>query len=178
MPRSFWKKEMDLITETYRGLNAELHRRNHRYGIGGSQHWRKIVPLLKVYKIKTILDYGCGKGTLSKVIHCTNYDPCVPEFNHEPVPHDLVVCTDVLEHIEPELLENVLTHIHSLTLKLGYFSIANRRDKSKNLPDGSNPHRIIESAEWWEERLKPYFTISRIPTTREQELLIKVKPCQ
>lgn len=65
----------------------------------------------------------------------------------------------VLEHIEPEMLDQVLTHLRELTRVVGYFVIATRPDRSKLLPDGTNPHKIIESAEWWVNRIDEYFEI-------------------
>ena len=104
---------------------------------------------------ESAVDYGCGKGLLKKNLRiaCTNYDPAVPEFSALPHPADLVVCTDVLEHIEPERLDSVLTHLRQLGRKGLYAVIATRPDSSKLLADGTNPHKIIKTARWWHDRL-------------------------
>jgi hypothetical protein len=61
---------------------------------------------------------------------------------------DLVVCTDVLEHVEPELLDTVLRHLRSLARKAVFVVIATR-PSNKTLSDGRNAHLIVETAEWW-----------------------------
>jgi hypothetical protein len=95
-----------------------------------------------------VLDYGCGKGTLD-VPGIRRYDPAIPEFSKSPSPAHLVVCTDVMEHIEPEYVGNTILHIYSLTKRVAYFQIATRRDKSKTLPDGTNPHKTVRKGKWW-----------------------------
>lgn len=104
---------------------------------------------------ESAVDYGCGKGRLQECLRipCVNYDPAVPEFSQVPEPADLVVCTDVLEHIEPECLEAVLQHLRHLGRKGVYAVIATRPDSSKLLADGSNPHKIIKPAQWWQKQL-------------------------
>lgn len=152
---------MKLITESYRKLNADLHKSKKKYGERGHRHLKKIKSLKKEYGCKTVLDYGCGKGMLSRLapFRVQNYDPAIEKYNRQPEPADLVVCTDVLEHIEPELLNNVLEHIRGLALRCVYFVIATRPDTSKTLPDGSNPHKIILHADQWAVRIHKYFTI-------------------
>jgi hypothetical protein len=100
-----------------------------------------------------VLDYGCGKGTLD-LPGIRRYDPAVPEYSKLPDPAHLVVCTDVMEHIEPEYVGNTILHIYSLTKRVAYFQIATRKDKSKNLPDGTNPHKTIRKAGWWLNTIK------------------------
>lgn len=150
---------MRLITEKYRELNEELHNRQGvQYGARGHRHLRRILEFSKRLGAQSIVDYGCGKGKLSKYvgIPCHNYDPAIKEFAELPPPADLVVCTDVLEHIEPECLDDVLDHIYGLAKKGIYAVIATRPDGSKTLADGSNPHKIIENAEWWCARLSQW----------------------
>ena len=48
------------------------------------------------------------------------FDPAFEEYG-EPQPADLVCCIDVLEHIEPEKLENVLLELSKITLNFGFF---------------------------------------------------------
>jgi 2-polyprenyl-3-methyl-5-hydroxy-6-metoxy-1,4-benzoquinol methylase len=150
---------MKLISDEYRKLNKELHLSPKKYGQRGHRHLGVVKSLRKKYKCKTVLDYGCGQGDLSRKawFAVQNYDPAVDEYSQLPAPADLVVCTDVLEHIEPELLDNVLSHLQELAVKVGYFVIATRYDTSKTLPDGSNPHKIVRKAEWWQKKLSEYF---------------------
>jgi hypothetical protein len=69
-----------------------------------------------------------------------------------PKPSDILVCTDVLEHIEPTLLDNVLDHIERLTREVALLVIS-CRPANAVLPDGRNAHLIIETPDWWLEKL-------------------------
>jgi hypothetical protein len=84
------------------------------------------------------------------------YDPSVEEFERLPAPADIVVSTDVLEHIEPECLDDVLKHIGSLTLKGAYLNIHTGKAKAI-LPDGRNAHLIQQPWDWWQSKLKNVF---------------------
>jgi hypothetical protein len=64
----------------------------------------------------------------------------------------LVVCNDVLEHVEPERLAAVLQHLRDLTWRGGYFTVATR-ESNKWLSDGRNAHLIIESVAWWRAQM-------------------------
>jgi 2-polyprenyl-3-methyl-5-hydroxy-6-metoxy-1,4-benzoquinol methylase len=76
----------------------------------------------------------------------------VPGRDVLPKPSDVVVCTDVLEHIEPEKLDAVLDHILRLT---GYFAhlVISTRPANAVLPDGRNAHLIVETPDWWLEKI-------------------------
>lgn len=146
---------MKLISEKYRNQNHLLHESPTKYGQRGHRHLNIVSKLRSAYECSSVLDYGCGKGDLSNHadFDVQNYDPAIHEYSDLPGQADLVVCTDVLEHIEPEFLENVLAHLAFLTQKVAYIVIATRYDRSKTLPDGSNPHKIVESADWWREKI-------------------------
>jgi hypothetical protein len=90
-----------------------------------------------------------------------NFDICRPEYAHEPPAADLVVCFDVLEHVEPEYLDEVIRHIKSKTRKVAHFVIANVPDETKLLPDGRNPHLIVEPPNWWYAKLREHFPFVR-----------------
>lgn len=151
----------DLITPEYRELNEQLHADRNDYGVKGNRRLMPVKQVRKDYECDTVLDYGCGSAALSRYakFDIANFDPCIPEHSDMPEPADLVVCNDVLEHVEPEKLDGVLTHLQYLIQKAGYFVIATRYDKSKLLADGSNPHKIVENAHWWKKKLKEYFKI-------------------
>lgn len=148
-----------LISEPYRELNRELHSRNPRYGTSG-QHWAPIVArIANLHHVETILDYGCGKGTLKEQLAgktpalVLEYDPAVPGKDTPPLPADFVVCGDVLEHIEPDCLGDVLDDIDRCANRLCMLVIATR-PADKHLIDGRNAHLIVEPLEWWKPKLK------------------------
>jgi hypothetical protein len=122
-----------------------------------------------------VLDYGCGQGSLARAIgdRVKEYDPAIPEKAAAPAPADLVVCTDVLEHIEPDCLAHVLDHLRDLTLKACFVVIATR-PAMKFLADGRNAHLIIETDAFWRKQLDMRFrTVSFEPMTGEFAAVIE-----
>lgn len=155
---------MTLITEAYRKEQAALHATGN-YGFAGLYYGRAVGALLHRSGARSILDYGCGsKRSLFQVLRLPEeviyegYDPAVPEYATEPLPAELVCCIDVLEHIEPELLDNVLDHLCSLCDPLGLFSIHTRPAK-KTLSDGRNAHLTQQGHQWWLTKLNRLFDI-------------------
>jgi hypothetical protein len=153
-------KPTDLISEPYLETQRELHGRPKGYGGKGHKWAQAVADLVKAYGAWSVLDYGAGQGTLAvkvkelvpSAVRVTSYDPAVPEFRHWPCFADLVVSTDVLEHVEPERLNSVLKHIRGLARKAVFLVIATR-PSNKTLTDGRNAHLILEQDEWWMERL-------------------------
>lgn len=143
-----------LITESYRSLNARLHSERPDYGTSGQRYARIVLDLCRRLDTRDILDYGCGKRTLESAlgfpIH--NYDPCIQGLEKPPEAHDIVVCTDVLEHIEPECLDGVLADLYRCTRKRAFLLVATI-PAVKFLADGRNAHLIQEEYEWWRDRL-------------------------
>lgn len=153
----------ELISTDYRDLNKRLHRDNLAYGVGGGRHVDRVLKMAEALKTHSILDYGCGKGYLAKKIQYPiwEYDPAVPGKDKSPRPADLVVCTDVLEHIEPDRLPYVLNDLRRCVKVCGYFTI-HTGPARKTLPDGRNTHLIQQGQTWWEKRLRKFFTIAKI----------------
>ena len=60
-----------------------------------------------------------------------------------------------LEHVGPDCRGDVLTDIRRLALKAAFIIAGTRLDGSKTLPDGRDPHLIVEPPEWWIARLRP-----------------------
>jgi hypothetical protein len=141
-----------LISEPYRALNAELHVKDPDWGTGGDA-W--IMHALAASQATDILDYGAGK---SKIKGARRYDPAIPEIAAEPEPADVVVCSKVLEHVEPECLDDVLDHLRRLTLRLVIIKVSIFKS-GKLLSDGRNVHLIVEPANWWLERLLPRWNL-------------------
>lgn len=152
-----------LITSTYQQLQQQLHEERPDYGDGhvSGRYHDMLRNLAQQLNTRSILDYGCGKAALQKSLPfpIQNYDPCMPEYSKRPQPADIVVCCDVLEHIEPECLANVLLDLSSLTKQVLFLNVA-CRPASKFLADGRNAHLIQESPNWWLAQLLPLFALT------------------
>lgn len=147
---------MKTITESYRSLNRQLLESGVGYGTTSYLRAPMVSALIAVLGAKTVLDYGCGAGTLAPSLkglaEVAEYDPAVPGKDKFCPAAELVVCTDVLERVEPECLDTVLAQIGYLTGKAAYLVISLVPSR-KSLPDGRNAHLIVESADWWLARL-------------------------
>lgn len=155
------------ISEKYLKKQQWLHGQPKGYGGRGDKWAHPIKNILRQHECQTMLDYGCGQGTLvaalqnmrnSLAVDFYEYDPAI--IGKQDIPSmffDMVVCTDVLEHIEPEKLPIVIDHLFKLTGKVLFLVIATR-PSNKWFPDGQNAHLIIEPESWWRERVAhPHF---------------------
>lgn len=166
-----------LISPMYKEMNRELHENKDRYilfqgkdygayGTSGYKWAHVVEKTCSYHKLTTVLDYGCGKGLLSAFLQAkgvplrvTNYDPAIPKWDEIPTERfDLVVCADVLEHIEPDCIDEVLDHIESVTGTLALLVISTKEAK-KTLPDGRNAHLIVKKPRWWKRKLKKRFRL-------------------
>ncbi|OGA23481.1 MAG: hypothetical protein A3I02_13215 [Betaproteobacteria bacterium RIFCSPLOWO2_02_FULL_67_26] len=161
-----------LIGEDYRRLQQQLHE-DPNYGEASVGFAPLVAQVLESTRYSEVLDYGAGKGRLGEalrqrvkrplVIHC--YDPAIPQWSAPPAPCGFVACIDVLEHIEPALIDNVLDDLKRVTVGVGVFTV-NTGPAVKLLPDGRNAHLIQQPAGWWLQKLTARFelvTFSRIP---------------
>ena len=132
-----------------------------------------------------ILDVGCGKGHYLKHIISLGFensfgvevsDECSKRYL-QGVPHevsdfvsfakakeslsyDFILCTDVLEHIDPEEIDEFLLHLTRLS-NHAFLGIANHSD----IHQGIQLHLIREPWPWWENKLKElYREVSHIST--------------
>jgi len=152
-----------VISAQYLDLNRRLHVDNLAYGVGGGKHAKTVKTLCEKLATRSVLDYGCGKSMLAKALPFPiwEYDPAIEGKDESPRPADLVVCTDVLEHIEPELLDFVLDDLRRVTRKIGFFVI-HTGASHKTLADGRNTHLIQQPREWWHLKLARFFQVAQI----------------
>jgi 2-polyprenyl-3-methyl-5-hydroxy-6-metoxy-1,4-benzoquinol methylase len=161
-----------LITPEYRELNRKLHQDNEHYGTSG-KNWRDAVRELSEHGRLRVLDYGCGRCTLSKSLgpayRVTNYDPCIEGLDTPPEPHDVVVCGDVMEHVEPDLVMNVLREVRRLCKVRGLFVIG-MTPAQKTLADGRNAHLSLHTQEVWVQSLEAAgFTVEEQSNPEEKD---------
>lgn len=149
----------------HHNVYKETHERYPDYFKGYSimSYVTQIDMLIKHYQIKTVLDYGCGKGmgwakynlkdvwNLDRVVL---YDPGVEQYATKPIEKSqLVICTDVLEHVPAHLIDDVLDDIDRCASDMIFLGISTR-PATKQLVDGTNAHATVKPDEWWDKKLQ------------------------
>ncbi len=168
----------DLISSAYLAEQVQLHAKPKGYGGRGDKWTQGVLDLVARFEARSVLDYGCGQGALARSLRApiigadsitiqkmtatgpseghpftvAEYDPARPGLDELPAPADLVVCTDVLEHIEPDKLGAVIDHLRGLTQK-ALFAVVATRPANKHLSDGRNAHLILKDGVWWTRTL-------------------------
>lgn len=156
------------ISEEYQQALTELHDHTE-WGISGANYaGPTIVNLLETYpEIRTILDYGCGEGTLKKYVEeqgiereWTLYDPGMREYSTKPEgTFDLVITTDVLEHVEPYMLDSVLRELVDYSNDFLYNDIAcylTHVTFQSGPYIGRDLHINLQAPDMWWERLSAF----------------------
>ncbi len=144
----------DLISPAYLETQVALHATPRGYGAKGARWAPTVLGLADALACHSVLDYGCGQGSLAEMLRASvrlivnQYDPAIPRHAQLPSPADLVVCTDVLEHVESEKIFAVVSHLRDLT-RVALFVVVSLVETSKRLIDGRNAHVLIRSVDWW-----------------------------
>ena len=164
---------MTLINEDYKRQLQEMHSTNTKFVGSGEKKLKKIRKFLNQYTPTSLIDFGCSHGELLPLlvehynIRAVGYDPGVAEFENIPTTAvDCLTSTDVLEHVEPEMIDDTLKIINTLFTKSAFLLIASYPAK-KSLPDGRNAHLIIESFDWWKTKLETFIDGKIVRTTIE-----------
>ena len=169
-------------SENYLNL-LKLEHKKGKWGITGGNYVYIIDSIAHTHSFSSILDYGCGHGSLAKAFeeHKPNlyrifeYDPGIEGKTDLPSPCELVVCIDVLEHIEEEYVDNVLEDLQRCVLKIGFFTVS-LRPAVRRLSDGSNAHVTVKPADWWFEKLNKRFIVLNAEGDDEHmEFLVRSK---
>ena len=153
-----------MIRPEYRDMLIEQRLRNKYWGGSAARNAGDHVCrfLEKRKDIITVLDFGCGIGTLNEYVakNCSRdnlqwheYDPSVPGKDSEPTSmFDCIITTDVLEHVEPESLDSTLDWIREHAIRSQFHHI-DFNDCKDTLLDGRSVHLIVEDLAWWERQL-------------------------
>lgn len=172
------------FTREYAELQKVLHAEGD-YGVAGQQYmpiiFHGVSQLAKRLGSVSVLDYGSAQGnTMRKVrdvmwlpptVTDRCYDPFIEGKDANPEAADFVICTDVLEHVEPECTWAVLDHIQSLTRQVAFFAISLVPAK-KILADGRNAHINLRDPEFWMREIKKRFIPGEVKLYGNGELLV------
>ena len=178
------------ITKYYKAQLQELHagRVDKKWGNSGARNFgnQLVGYISKFRRITTVLDFGAGQGTLGQYVteacpwvKWTSYDPGIPGIDTLPTgKFDLIVSSDVLEHIEPEEIDNVLEWLHEHARMSQYHHIA-CFEAGARLPDGRLAHLIVEDVHWWKDKFTlPNWDIQFYSDTMKRKRSTWQRSCQ
>jgi len=168
--------DIDLI-EYY----AQTHR-SRIYGTSSVKSLRFLRPEIAVLHPGSILDFGCGQSIfldcleLDYDVKLHRYDPAIPAYATLPEDKvDLLVCIDVLEHIEERELDKTLSGICSACRDALF--IMDTRKANHTLPDGRNAHVSLHTHDWWYEQLSRHFShLEPVKATRRSRAAFRTWP--
>ena len=154
------------FTENYQGHLRAHHEANPLWAKGKPKFaGADILGIIRARGyIRSILDYGCGKGGFG--VWLKEFYPEVQYFGYDPgilgkekLPDrkfDLVMTTDVMEHIEPALVDNTIQQLWDLTKTVMYNNIActptDERFKDEGEYKGESLHLSVHTPEEWRDR--------------------------
>jgi len=152
-----------MITEAYQKQLVQLHSKQ-KWGAQGWKALPDVLGLILQYQLKkpTILDYGAGEQTFEKTAKwalpqakVTSFDPGIPGIDKLAASQwDIIVCTDVMEHVEPQFVDQTLAALRAFTGRAAHLVIACTPAKTI-LPDGRNAHLTIQPDLWWLDKVTP-----------------------
>lgn len=167
-----------------------IHQKDPKYGRSSEKLIPTIDLLIKDLKSRgaihnlqpTILDFGCGKSHAAEIVGTLNnmrpirYDPAIPELEKIYVSKaDIVINTDVLEHLDLAEVNLVLQDIRSMT-ENAFFNIATT-SASKHLSTGENAHVTVHSPGWWKRKIEEFYRQAHyIPSSRSSVALTTWRP--
>lgn len=149
------------------------------YGASAYLYFDQIAKEVIDLNPSSVLDFGCGRSDLvahfwkdgGRVI--AKYDPAIPQYKEMPERvFDLVLCTDVMEHIPMADVDQILREVKTKS-KNAIFTISMKPARAK-LPDGRNAHVTLLNASEWSRWVKSIFREAiRIPTQWDHILMLK-----
>ena len=159
------------ISDQQLALNKELHQVNPAFGNRNQASGMAAQLPLAVQRMhemglcSSVLDYGTGKGLLVERLRLElpenmsidGYDPAVKKWSSKPnSPYDILLCLDVLEHVEGNTINSVIEDISSMTRHFCYIVI-DLQPAVKKLSNGRNAHILLAPVDWWVSRFSQTF---------------------
>lgn len=134
------------------------------HGLSILTHKDEIGKLISETGAKTLLDFGCGRGDAYRSPHklhhqwgisrknVTLYDPSFKQYAGRPVGRsDIVVCSDVLEHIPEEGVDRFVADLFNHA-KLAVWASVCTRPARKCFPGTDiNLHCTVKPYQWWHD---------------------------
>lgn len=154
------------------GAKQELYRQMHRSkpGYGAGPGGRDVAVLAQVIRERglsnaaSVVDWGCGTSKVAEKLwpeaKVILYDFAIEGIDDKPTgDHDVLICTDVMEHIPEEEVEGVLSEMRGLADTAIF--VIHTGEAHNRLPNGENCHCTVRPENWWTARLLDHWTIGQ-----------------
>jgi hypothetical protein len=152
---------MAIVEENLIAQYSAVHGDRKSWGKSAHRYLSQIQACVAELKPAVILEYGCGKSELCNQLDYGTaayhrYDPAIPHLDKMTVGYaDLLINTDVLEHIPRADIPDVLRHMRSLTERVFFYVCT--RPASTILPNGQNAHCTLLQADEWLALIRAHF---------------------
>lgn len=173
------------LAETYRRVWSHPAYRNYA---PGERNIDGMLAELSPRVGASFVDFGCGTGRPAQELAKRGYRVLALDFadncldNMVDVPFlvaDLTklpslsaqfgYCTDVMEHIDPDYVDDVLEGIARCVRGAVYFAISTVDDAFGPALEGKQLHLTVRKATWWTEKMAAYWPIIDIVATSDIE---------
>lgn len=147
------------LVPQYRAMASD---KGNFFGNAILQHQAAIGEVLSKYAVRTLIDWGCGRGDAYKHPHkvwrhwgikpgnITLYDPSFKEHATLPGhPADAVLCSDVLEHIPEPEVDAFVANLFAHATEVVWASFCNRPAKKFFPGTTINLHCTLHDMAWW-----------------------------
>ena len=152
-----------------------------------------IIEYLKISKVESVLDAGCGDGRFLKLLKKMNHNLVVSGIDiadnaidfrlkdiftqgclweEEPYKEvDAITCFDVLEHLPEMYIDKVLYNFNKFSRKLCIVSVCMVEDQfGKEINE--KLHLTVKDLFWWMDKLRRFFKIDFLYATETNFLAI------
>lgn len=150
----------------------------YRQNAPGERHVLQAVAGMEMKQGSSLIDFGCGTGRGAQMFKDAGYKVlgvdfaanCLDEnididftvsclWDLPDVSADYGYCTDVMEHIPPEKIDDVLSSISGCVRKC-FFNIHTAEDSMGQLIE-DELHLSVHPPEWWIDKLGEHFSVVR-----------------
>lgn len=162
---------------------------NKKYNLSDKIKIAWVEDWIKRDGFRTILDVGCGRGHYLKALKgykITGLEPSkylcehglqgLPDILHGGLPYathrywEALYCMDVLEHISPHQLDEVIISLSKLA-PVALIGVANHSD----IWEGVELHLVQEDAVWWKKRLEQHYKNVELVKANDRFYLFEVE---
>jgi len=141
---------------------------------GSTNHGKLAVPIIQKFKLRFVVDFGCGRNDLVRDLRRLGIDGLGVDFAfpdadlvrpmHNTALHaevaDVVTSFDALEHLLPEDVDAVLAEMRRVAKPRGYFVLSICTRPSKTTVAGEGLHPTVRPLDWWLDRIGRVGTVT------------------